>query len=98
MQVQIFREFNSTPSVVCNLWKQFQDTGSIENKPGKGRPRATMAREDRHLSITGCMWTREFILMDDNVKLVIDESLESEDIRRMDWQARSSDLSPIKHV
>ncbi|GFS94410.1 transposable element Tcb2 transposase [Trichonephila clavipes] len=34
------------------LWKQFQDTGSIEEKPGKGRPRPTMAREDRHLPIT----------------------------------------------
>ncbi|GBN69148.1 hypothetical protein AVEN_128501-1 [Araneus ventricosus] len=34
-QVQICREFNLTPSVVCNLWKQFQDTGSIERKPGQ---------------------------------------------------------------
>ncbi|GBL79584.1 hypothetical protein AVEN_18151-1 [Araneus ventricosus] len=48
-QVQICREFNLTPSVVCNLWKQFQDTGSIERKPGQGRPRATT--EDRYLSI-----------------------------------------------
>ncbi|GBN19997.1 hypothetical protein AVEN_189670-1 [Araneus ventricosus] len=40
-RVQICREFNLTPSVVCNLWKQVQDTGSIERKPGKGRPRAT---------------------------------------------------------
>ncbi|GBN82143.1 Transposable element Tcb2 transposase [Araneus ventricosus] len=50
-QVQICREFNLTPSVVCNLWKQFQDTGSIEKKHGKGRPRATTATEDRYLSI-----------------------------------------------
>ncbi|GBM04249.1 hypothetical protein AVEN_41057-1 [Araneus ventricosus] len=48
-QVQICREFNLTPSVVCNLWKQCQDTGSIERKPGQGRPRAT--KEDRYLSI-----------------------------------------------
>ncbi|GFX77193.1 HTH_Tnp_Tc3_2 domain-containing protein [Trichonephila clavipes] len=27
---QICWEFNLTPSVVCNLWKQFQDTGSIK--------------------------------------------------------------------
>ncbi|GFY06019.1 HTH_Tnp_Tc3_2 domain-containing protein [Trichonephila clavipes] len=48
-QVQICREFNLTLSVVvCNLWKQFQDT---KRKPGQGRPRATMAREDPHLSI-----------------------------------------------
>ncbi|GBO12845.1 Transposable element Tcb2 transposase [Araneus ventricosus] len=38
-------------SVVCNLWKQFQDTGSIERKPGQGRPRATTVTEDRYLSI-----------------------------------------------
>ncbi|GBM17162.1 Transposable element Tcb2 transposase [Araneus ventricosus] len=31
--------------------KQFQDTGSIERKPGQGRPRATTATEDRYLSI-----------------------------------------------
>ncbi|GBM69327.1 hypothetical protein AVEN_155752-1 [Araneus ventricosus] len=49
-QVQICRELNLTPSVLCNLWKQFQDTGSIERKPGQG-PRATTASEDRYLSI-----------------------------------------------
>ncbi|GBM02765.1 hypothetical protein AVEN_40831-1 [Araneus ventricosus] len=49
--VQICIEFNLTPSVVCNLWKQFQDTGSIERKPGQCRPRATTATEDRYLSI-----------------------------------------------
>ncbi|GBO13833.1 hypothetical protein AVEN_191936-1 [Araneus ventricosus] len=50
-QVQIFREFNLTPNVVCNFWKQFQDTGSIERKSGQGRPRATTATEDRYLSL-----------------------------------------------
>ncbi|GFV21562.1 HTH_Tnp_Tc3_2 domain-containing protein [Trichonephila clavipes] len=50
-QIQIHREFNLTPSFECNLWKQFQDTGAIERKPGQGRPRATMAREDRHFLI-----------------------------------------------
>ncbi|GFU58228.1 uncharacterized protein TNCV_2886171 [Trichonephila clavipes] len=50
-QVQICREFILTPSFVCNLWKQFQDTRSIERKPGQGRPRATTARKDHHLSI-----------------------------------------------
>ncbi|GBL75556.1 hypothetical protein AVEN_154895-1 [Araneus ventricosus] len=49
-QVQICREFNLAPSVVFNLWKQFQDTGSIERKPGQGHPRATTATEDRYLS------------------------------------------------
>ncbi|KFM76555.1 hypothetical protein X975_12185, partial [Stegodyphus mimosarum] len=50
-QVQICREFNLMPSVMCNLWKQFQDTGSIERKPGQGRSRDTMAKEDRYLSV-----------------------------------------------
>ncbi|GBN53459.1 hypothetical protein AVEN_38563-1 [Araneus ventricosus] len=50
-EVQICREFNLTPSVVCNLWKQFQDIGPIERKTGQGRPRATTATEDRYLSI-----------------------------------------------
>ncbi|GBM28362.1 Cytochrome P450 4c3 [Araneus ventricosus] len=37
--------------VVCNLWKQFQDTGSIERKPEQGRSRATTATKDCYLSI-----------------------------------------------
>ncbi|GBM69165.1 hypothetical protein AVEN_91749-1 [Araneus ventricosus] len=44
----------------------------------------------------------EFILKDDNARpyraLLVDEFLESEDIRRMDWPARSPDLNPIEHV
>ncbi|GFU85131.1 HTH_Tnp_Tc3_2 domain-containing protein [Trichonephila clavipes] len=50
-QIQICTKFNLTPSIECNLWKQFQDTGSIDRKTGQGCPRATKAREDRHLSI-----------------------------------------------
>ncbi|GBN31114.1 hypothetical protein AVEN_193846-1, partial [Araneus ventricosus] len=44
----------------------------------------------------------EFILMDDNARphsaLLVDEFLESEDIRRMDWPVRSPDLNPMEHV
>ncbi|GBN89464.1 hypothetical protein AVEN_258462-1 [Araneus ventricosus] len=44
----------------------------------------------------------EFILMDDNARphraLLVDEFLESENIRRIDWPARSPDLNPIEHV
>ncbi|GBM69512.1 hypothetical protein AVEN_205388-1 [Araneus ventricosus] len=44
----------------------------------------------------------EFILMDDNARphraLLVDEFLESEDIRRMDSPATSPDLNPIEHV
>ncbi|KFM71121.1 Transposable element Tc3 transposase, partial [Stegodyphus mimosarum] len=44
----------------------------------------------------------KFILQDDNARphraLLVDEFLESEDIRGMDWPARSPDLNPIEHV
>ncbi|GBM97616.1 hypothetical protein AVEN_165874-1 [Araneus ventricosus] len=44
----------------------------------------------------------EFISVDDNARphgaLLVDEFLESEDIRRMDWPARSPDLNPIQHI
>ncbi|GFX26600.1 DDE_3 domain-containing protein [Trichonephila clavipes] len=44
----------------------------------------------------------EFILMDDKERshraLLVDEFLESEDIRHMDWPARSPGLNPIEHV
>ncbi|GBN95822.1 Transposable element Tcb2 transposase [Araneus ventricosus] len=44
----------------------------------------------------------KLILMDDNARPhrapLVDEFLESEDIRRMDWPARSLDLNPIEHV
>ncbi|GBM70274.1 hypothetical protein AVEN_63921-1 [Araneus ventricosus] len=44
----------------------------------------------------------EFILMDGNARphraLLVDEFLESEDIRRMDWPARYPYLNPIEHV
>ncbi|GBL94421.1 hypothetical protein AVEN_7387-1 [Araneus ventricosus] len=44
----------------------------------------------------------EFILMDDNERphraLLVDEFLENEDIRRMDWPARSPNLNLIEHV
>ncbi|GFT02226.1 DDE_3 domain-containing protein [Trichonephila clavipes] len=40
----------------------------------------------------------EFILMDDNPRphsaLLVNEFLDSKDIRRMDWPARSTDLNP----
>ncbi|GBM52115.1 Transposable element Tcb2 transposase [Araneus ventricosus] len=44
----------------------------------------------------------EFILMEDNGRshraLLVDEFLESEDILRMDWPARSPDFNPIEQV
>ncbi|GFY07272.1 transposable element Tcb2 transposase [Trichonephila clavipes] len=44
----------------------------------------------------------EFLLMEDNARphgaLLVDEFLESEDIRRTDFPARSPDLNPIEYV
>ncbi|GBM58914.1 hypothetical protein AVEN_80714-1 [Araneus ventricosus] len=44
----------------------------------------------------------EFILMGDNARphraLLVEEFLESEDIRRVDWPVRSPDHNPIEHV
>jgi len=45
------REFHLTPSAVRKLWEQFQDTASIDRKPGQGRPRATTVREDHNFSL-----------------------------------------------
>ena len=51
-QVQVVTELSVTPSVVCNLWKQFKDTGFISRMPRQDRPRATTANEDRYLALT----------------------------------------------
>ncbi|GFV76760.1 transposable element Tcb1 transposase [Trichonephila clavipes] len=44
----------------------------------------------------------QFVFMDDNAPchrtVAADQLLESEDIERMDWKARSPDLNPIEHV
>lgn len=44
----------------------------------------------------------DFVLMDDNARPhrahVVDDFLETEDIARMVWPARSPDLNPIEHV
>ncbi|KFM59374.1 Transposable element Tcb1 transposase, partial [Stegodyphus mimosarum] len=44
----------------------------------------------------------EFLFMDDNAQchrtVAAEQILESEDIERMDWPARSPDLNPIEHV
>ncbi|GFY31454.1 transposable element Tcb2 transposase [Trichonephila clavipes] len=44
----------------------------------------------------------QFLFMDDNAPchrtVDVEQLLESEDIERMDWPARSPDLNPIEHV
>ncbi|GFX82548.1 uncharacterized protein TNCV_2166961 [Trichonephila clavipes] len=51
----------------------------------------------------GGVCASEFILMDNNARpyrapLLLNEFLESENIHRMDWPARFSDLNPIEQV
>ncbi|GFW52677.1 DDE_3 domain-containing protein [Trichonephila clavipes] len=48
------------------------------------------------------LWICFFLFMDDNAPchraVAAKQLLESEDIERMDWPARSPDLNPIEHV
>ncbi|GFS72041.1 uncharacterized protein TNCV_2676881 [Trichonephila clavipes] len=47
-------------------------------------------------------WVKQFLFMDDNAPchrtVAAEQLLESEDIERMNWPARSLDLNPFKHV
>ncbi|GFW87090.1 transposable element Tcb1 transposase [Trichonephila clavipes] len=56
---------------------------------------------DSHLERAGAMGL-QFLFMDDNAPchrtVAAEQLLESEDIERMDWLARSPDLNPIEHV
>ena len=39
-----------TPSGIRKLFKRFQETGSVENKTGRGRNRLTTPKTDRHVT------------------------------------------------
>ncbi|GFT17619.1 transposable element Tcb2 transposase [Trichonephila clavipes] len=56
------------------------------------------SRTDLHIFDAGL----QFLFMDDNAPchrtVAAEQLLESEDIERMDWPARSPDLNPIEHV
>ncbi|GFW97183.1 transposable element Tcb1 transposase [Trichonephila clavipes] len=57
---------------------------------------------EQHVRLFRGVMSAEFLLMDDNARPhranIVDESLQSEDIARMDWPAYSPDLNPIEHV
>ncbi|GFV60987.1 transposable element Tcb2 transposase [Trichonephila clavipes] len=59
------------------------------------------SRTDLHIFDAGAMGL-QFFFMDDNAPchrtVAAEQLLESEDIERMDWPARSPDLNPIEHV
>ncbi|GFU55445.1 transposable element Tcb2 transposase [Trichonephila clavipes] len=57
---------------------------------------------EAYVCLFRCACGPEFILMNDNMRphtdLLVDEFLVNEDIRRMDWPAKSPDLNPIDKV
>ncbi|GFW94943.1 transposable element Tcb2 transposase [Trichonephila clavipes] len=59
------------------------------------------SRTDLHIFDAGAMGL-QFLFMDDNAPchrtVAAEQLLESEDIERMDWPARSPDFNPIEHV
>ncbi|GFT09973.1 transposable element Tcb2 transposase [Trichonephila clavipes] len=87
-------EFGIAHSIVSRLWRQFKTTGTAIRGFSSGRPRGTTPTE-------GAMGL-QFLFMDDNapchLTVAAEQLLESEDIERMDWPARSPDLNPIEHV
>ncbi|GFX79757.1 transposable element Tcb2 transposase [Trichonephila clavipes] len=60
------------------------------------------SRTDIHIFDAEALWVCSFFFMDDNAPchrtVAAEQLLESEDIERMDWPARSPDLNPIEHV
>ncbi|GBM04458.1 hypothetical protein AVEN_130844-1 [Araneus ventricosus] len=49
-------------------------------------------------SFQGCSWFSFHLNGRRHRANLVDDFLENEDIRRMDWPARSPDLNPIEHV
>jgi len=49
---KISRTLNVSPSAVAKNIKRYDETGSHEDRPRKGRPRATSVAEDKFIKIT----------------------------------------------
>ncbi|GFU02990.1 uncharacterized protein TNCV_1260551 [Trichonephila clavipes] len=103
-------EFGIAHIIVSRLWRQFQTTGTAIRGFSSGRPRGTTPTDDRYIVLQARRSRRQtagamglqFLFMDDNAQchrtVAAEMLLESEDIERMDWPARSPDLNPIEHV
>jgi transposase len=48
-QVDVALLFNVTQNVISRLYQRYRETGTVEERPRHGRPRATNNREDRLL-------------------------------------------------
>lgn len=51
-QAEVSKWLKTSKKVVSNLWKQFQETGTIVRKAGQGRKRCTKPEDDRYLVLT----------------------------------------------
>ena len=49
---KISRTFNVSSSAVAKTIKRYDETGSHESRPRKGRPRVTSAAEDKSITVT----------------------------------------------
>ena len=48
-QRYVGRQFNVSHTVVGCVWQRYLDTGSVEERAGRGRPRKTTDRDDRYI-------------------------------------------------
>ncbi|GFX43388.1 transposable element Tcb2 transposase [Trichonephila clavipes] len=68
----------------------------------RNHPSNIIERDRMKVAVFSGAMGLQFLFMDDNAPchrtVAAEQLLESEDIERMDWPARSSDLNPIEHV
>ena len=50
-QRYVGRQFNVSHTVVGRVWQRYLDTGSVDERAGRGRPSKTTDRDDRFLGI-----------------------------------------------
>ncbi|GFT99657.1 transposable element Tcb1 transposase [Trichonephila clavipes] len=52
IQLEVSEEHGIAQSVICRLWKRFQDNGNVSRCYSTGRPRVTTLTEDPYLAVT----------------------------------------------
>ena len=48
-QRYVGRQFNVSHTVVGRVWQRYLDTGSVDERAGRGRPKKTSDRDDRYI-------------------------------------------------
>ncbi|GFV19280.1 transposable element Tcb1 transposase [Trichonephila clavipes] len=95
-------EFGIAHSIVSRHWRQFQTTGTAIRGFSSGRPRGTTPADDQYIVLQARRNRRltagEIARHTTQATGRPIQLLQSEDIERMDWPARSLDLNPIEHV